>query len=67
MVIDKQKAIKGAFRIPEKHLFFIAAAGGSIGSIIGMYMAHHKTKHKRFTIGLPLILITQICILILIQ
>lgn len=66
MGIDKQKAKKRAFRIPEATLFSIAIIGGSIGSIIGMYTFHHKTRHHKFTIGMPLILIVQIILLVLI-
>ena len=61
---DKHKAKKGAWRIPEKTLFLVAIVGGSIGSILGMYMFHHKTKHKKFVIGMPVILLIQlVCIL----
>ena len=57
MYIDKQKAKKGKWRIPEKTLFIITALGGGIGTIAGMYTFHHKTKKLKFTIGLPTILI----------
>ena len=63
MFIDKYRAIKNKWRIPEKTLFLIAILGGSIGSNIGMRLFRHKTKHKQFTIGLPSILIFQILIL----
>jgi uncharacterized membrane protein YsdA (DUF1294 family) len=59
MGIDKLKAAKGRWRIPEKALFLLAAAGGSIGSIAGMFTFRHKTKHLSFRIGLPAILILQ--------
>ncbi len=59
MGIDKWKARKQAWRIPEKTLFLISILGGSIGSIAGMYTFHHKTKHWYFVIGMPLILIVQ--------
>ncbi|MCM1135091.1 MAG: DUF1294 domain-containing protein [Clostridium sp.] len=62
MGIDKYKAKKRAFRIPEATLFIIAAIGGSAGSLIGMYTFHHKTRHRSFFIGMPLILIAQIAI-----
>lgn len=62
MGIDKYKAKHGLWRIPEKTLFAIAIIGGSIGSILGMRFFHHKTKHKSFVIGMPLIFICQ-CIL----
>ena len=60
MGIDKHKAKKGSWRIPEKRLFFIAIIGGSIGSIIGMRIFRHKTKHWDFVWGMPAILILQI-------
>ena len=59
MGIDKLKAAKGRWRISEKVLFLLAAAGGSIGSIAGMFLFRHKTKHLSFRIGLPAILILQ--------
>lgn len=67
MGIDKYKAKKRVFRIPEATLFSIALIGGSIGSIIGMYTFHHKTRHHKFTIGMPLILILQLLLIILIR
>ena len=60
MGIDKRRARKHAFRIPEATIFTIATIGGSIGTIIGMYFFHHKTRHWYFVYGLPLILIIQI-------
>ena len=60
MGIDKWKARKQAWRIPEKTLFLISILGGSIGSIAVMYTFHHKTKHWYFVIGMPLILIVQV-------
>lgn len=67
MLIDKIKAKKKRWRIPEATLFLVAAVGGSIGSLIGMYTFRHKTKHMSFVVGMPLILAVQIvaCILIL--
>ncbi len=59
MGIDKRKAQKHAWRIPEKILFLIAILGGSIGSMAGMKVFRHKTKHKKFVIGIPLIFIIQ--------
>ncbi|MCI6693289.1 MULTISPECIES: DUF1294 domain-containing protein [unclassified Clostridium] len=58
--IDKQKAIKHKWRIKESTLFLVSIMGGSIGTLIGMYTFRHKTKHLKFTIGIPLILILQI-------
>lgn len=60
MLIDKKKAQKGAWRIPEKTLFIITLLGGGIGTIAGMYIFRHKTKKLKFTIGFPTILITEI-------
>lgn len=62
MFIDKKRAIKGAWRIPEKTLFLFSLIGGSIGTWAGMYIFHHKTKHWYFVIGMPAILIGQIVI-----
>ena len=64
MLIDKKKAQKGAWRIPEKSLFVITLLGGGIGTIAGMYTFRHKTKKLKFTIGFPTILIAQIVIAI---
>lgn len=66
MLIDKRKAKKKAWRIPEATLMTVAAIGGSLGSLIGMYQFRHKTKHKKFTVGIPLLLAAHIAILILI-
>lgn len=65
MGIDKWKAKKQAFRIPEATLFLIALIGGSIGSIIGMYTFRHKTIKLKFVIGMPVILVLQLLILLL--
>lgn len=63
--IDKKRAKKGQWRIPEKTLFLSAILGGSIGAILGMYIFRHKTKHWYFQIGIPAILILQIVIVYL--
>lgn len=60
MLVDKWKARKKRWRIPESTLMWIAALGGSIGSLLGMYTVRHKTKHLKFTVGIPLILVAQI-------
>jgi uncharacterized membrane protein YsdA (DUF1294 family) len=65
MMIDKIKAKKNLWRIPEATLFLVAAIGGSIGSIAGMYTFRHKTKHMKFTFGMPLILAAQIVVIVL--
>ena len=58
--IDKRRAIKKRWRIAESTLFLLALIGGSIGAGAGMYIFHHKTKHLRFVIGIPLIFIVQV-------
>lgn len=60
MGIDKRKARLSAFRVPELTLFTIAVIGGSLGSLLGMYLFHHKTRVKAFKFGMPLILILHI-------
>ena len=60
MLADKHRARKNRWRIPEATLMGVAVLGGSIGSLIGMYTARHKTKHPKFTVGIPLILIVQL-------
>ena len=62
MYIDKQKAKKGKWRIPEKTLFIITALGGGIGTIAGMYLFRHKTQKLKFVLGFPTILISEIII-----
>ena len=57
MRIDKQKAIKKQFRIPERTFFMLSFLGGAIGTYIGMKVFRHKTKHRRFTIGIPLLIL----------
>lgn len=58
--IDKWKARKGRWRIPESSLLLLAACGGSIGAWCGMRVWHHKTLHKKFKYGIPLILLLQL-------
>ena len=58
--IDKWKAKKGSWRISEATLLILAVIGGSIGAMLGMKVWHHKTQHKKFKYGLPLILLAQI-------
>lgn len=60
MGLDKRKARKNLWRIPEKTLFLSAILGGSAGAIAGIYVFHHKTRHWYFVIGMPLILVIQI-------
>ncbi|MBE6923020.1 MAG: DUF1294 domain-containing protein [Ruminococcaceae bacterium] len=60
MLIDKWKARHHRWRIPEATLMGVAALGGSVGSLVGMYTVRHKTKHIKFTVGIPVILVVQI-------
>lgn len=60
MFLDKQKAKRGKWRIPEKTLFLLAVIGGSLGTTLGMHVFRHKTKHWYFKFGMPFILIVQI-------
>ena len=62
MLVDKYKARNGLWRIPEATLMGVAALGGSIGSLAGMYLVRHKTQHPKFTVGIPALLIVQIVI-----
>lgn len=63
MYVDKQRAINNEWRVKENSLFLIVIIGGSVGSIIGMYLFRHKTKHLKFTLGYPMILILQALLL----
>lgn len=60
MLGDKRMAQKKLWRIPEATLMTVAAIGGSIGSLIGMYTFRHKTRHVKFTLGIPAILTVQV-------
>ncbi len=60
MWLDKRKAKKGSWRIPEKTLFIVTALGGGIGTIAGMYTFRHKTQKLNFVIGFPFITILEI-------
>lgn len=62
MGLDKSKARRNRWRIPEKTLFLSAILGGSIGAILGMQVFRHKTKHASFRIGMPCILILQLAL-----
>lgn len=66
MGVDKYKARKRTWRIPESTLFVLALIGGSIGSIMGMHLFHHKTRHWYFLYGMPAILIVQILLVLLV-
>ena len=59
MLIDKQKAKKNAWRIPERTLMAVAAVGGSFGCLCGMYLFRHKTRHPKFSVGVPILFAVQ--------
>lgn len=63
MLIDKHKAKKKRWRIRESTLLWVAALGGSVGSLVGMYTVRHKTKHMQFVIGIPAMFIVQSALL----
>lgn len=60
MSIDKQRAKLKQWRISEKTFFILALIGGSVGGVLGMYTFRHKTKHLKFTLGFPTIILFQI-------
>ena len=62
--IDKYKARKGRWRISEATLLMMAVIGGSIGAWSGMRLWHHKTMHKKFKYGLPIIIILQVALVV---
>ena len=62
MGVDKAKAKRGARRFPEATLFFLAVVGGSLGGMLGMAAFRHKTLHRSFRIGFPVILIAQLAL-----
>lgn len=64
MGIDKRRAVRRSWRVPEATLFLVAIIGGSLGSIIGMYVFRHKTRRRIFTIGMPVILIIQVALVV---
>ena len=64
MGIDKRKAIKGAYRIPEATLFCVALLGGALGTKLGMNLFRHKTKHWYFVVGMPLIFFAQLALMV---
>ncbi len=60
MLYDKKMAIKGNYRVSEKTLFLIALFGGGIGIFLGMYCFRHKTKHLKFQVGIPMLIIINL-------
>ncbi len=65
MLVDKEKARRKRWRIPERRLLAVAALGGSAGCLLGMYLFRHKTRHPRFFIGVPVMLVVQIVLVLL--
>ncbi len=64
MGLDKWKAKRGSWRIPENTLFMFTILGGGIGTIAGIYVFRHKTQKKKFTIGMPVIFILEVILII---
>ena len=64
--MDKRKAKRNEWRTPESVLLLLAAAGGSVGAYAGMQFFRHKTKHLKFTIGVPAIFIVQVVLAVII-
>ena len=64
MLVDKYQARKKLWRIPESTLMTIAAIGGSLGCLAGMYTFRHKTRHSKFVVGIPVILANQVAIIV---
>lgn len=62
MLADKHRARKNRWRISERTLMAVAALGGSVGSLMGMYTFHHKTRHRKFTLGVPALLALQLAL-----
>ena len=65
MLLDKIKAKKNLWRIPERVLLIICAAGGSLGGLIGMKLFRHKTLHPQFSIGIPVMLALHVVALVM--
>ena len=63
--VDKSAAKRHKWRVPEKNLFAVSLLGGAVGTLISMLLFRHKTKHKRFMIGIPLIILAQISLFVL--
>ena len=62
---DKARAAKGRWRISEAAIILAALLGGSTGALAGMRIFHHKTRHRKFTIGIPVILALQIILMVI--
>lgn len=64
MGIDKQKAIKHKYRIPERTFWGLAILGGAVGALLGMKRFRHKTKHRLFILGMPTLIVIHITLLV---
>ncbi|MCH5287211.1 MAG: DUF1294 domain-containing protein [Christensenellaceae bacterium] len=64
MGVDKRRARRGKWRIPERTLFLAAACFGALGGTLGMFYFHHKTKHWYFRIGFPALLMAQVVLIL---
>ena len=67
VAVDKRKAIKNKYRISEKTFFIFSFIGGSLGTLLGMFQFHHKTKKLKFLIGIPILFLFNILVLYLIK
>lgn len=66
VAVDKRRAIKNKWRVPEKNFFIISFFGGFPGVYLGLFVFKHKTRHIKFMVGLPLIFVVQLIIIFLI-
>jgi uncharacterized membrane protein YsdA (DUF1294 family) len=62
---DKRRAIKGRYRVPEKTLLLLACVGGSVGMFISMLIFRHKTRHMKFMLGIPAVILVQAAVVFL--
>ena len=62
MGLDKRRARRGSWRLSERALFLFPVLGGALGGLLGMRAFHHKTRHKKFTVGVPLLLLCQLAL-----
>ncbi|MUK86897.1 DUF1294 domain-containing protein [Ornithinibacillus sp. L9] len=67
MGVDKRKAKNNQYRLPERTLWGIAILGGAIGSLVGMKVFRHKTKHRSFVIGMPLLIVVHLVLIVYIN
>lgn len=67
MGIDKSRALRHRWRVPERTLFLLAISGGSLGSLLGMLLFRHKIRNNAFRIGLPVILFLQLILFFVIR